>query len=56
MSNGLCFLVGFGIGFYLSMYILDRFYRTCMKDAIDEIHKGYKSISKCDTCTLKTVK
>ena len=33
--------VGAGIGFYLTIWILDRHYRTNMARVIDEIHDKY---------------
>lgn len=36
------FIAGFGIGFYFSVWMLDRFYRELMGRVIDEIHRNYK--------------
>lgn len=40
-DNGIWFVGGAGIGFFLSIFVLDKYYGALMKKAIEEIHKGY---------------
>jgi len=40
-DNGIWFVAGAGLGFFMSVFILDKYYSDLMKRVIDEIHKGY---------------
>ena len=48
----LAFIAGVGIGIYIDIYILDRYYKMSLKMGFDEVVNQYKRIiaKKCNEC------
>ena len=43
-ENGIFLVAGTGFGFFISVFVVDKYYKGLMKMTIDEIHKNYLEV------------